>query len=79
MENLQNYTRYTGNENPVDKLVDTANVHETDVLTDAEIVEKEKLENGDLEEIADEVADEVLDVPTEESLKHIKKFGEFNV
>jgi hypothetical protein len=77
MENLQNYTRYTGAENPVDKLVDTANLHPSEVLTEEEIELQNKIEAGDIEELVDAEEPEVTGVIVDESLKFIVKYKDF--
>lgn len=77
MENLQNYTRYTGAENPIDKLVDTANLHPSEVLTEEEIELQKKIEAGDIGELVDVEEPEVTGVIVDESLKFIVKYKDF--
>ncbi len=77
MENLQNYTRYTGAENPVDKLADTANLHPSEVLTDEEIELQKKIDAGDIEELVDTEEPEVTGVIVDESRKFIVKYNDF--
>jgi hypothetical protein len=75
MENLQNFTRYTGTVSPVETLTDAGAVDPSEVLTDEEL-EKQK-EAEDKDELSDETGEEVAGVPTTESHRHIVRFGEF--
>lgn len=75
MENLQNFTRYTGNVSPVEALTDAGSIEPSEVLTDEELEQQKEAENKD--ELSDDVGEEVTGVPTTESLRHITRFEDY--